>query len=463
MSDVFDSAGDLLRAFLAGRARPREHLELLLERIGRLDHRLHALVAVYADEARGAADAAETALRRGYPSLPMIGAPFALKDLVDVAGHETRGGSAALAGRIPERNAAITDRLLTAGGVLIGKTHTVEVAMGGWGTNRRLGTPWNPWDPDVHRAPGGSSSGSGVAVAAGLVPFAIGTDTGGSIRLPAAWNGIVGLKLTERSAPLAGIIPLAHTLDTPGPMARSVEDCLLGLEILRGREPRLTAADLLAGSGAFALLRRGVAGLVLGAMPEAERDGVDPEVLEAYDASLELLGAHGAIIRSPALPQAFEAYKERAGVIMAAEAYFHHGRLFEDPDAPVDEDVRPRILAGRSLTAQAYIDALQGRRADQAAFLDATEGCAALLTPTVAGAAPPVDAIDQTSTPARFTRAGNYLGLCGASVPNGMTGDRLPTALQILGRPRAEPTVLRIAAELQRAAGGAFPRPPLPA
>lgn len=461
MTDPYMTSSELLRAFRDGRTTPRAHLDLLLERIARLDGRLHAFVTVYGDAARGAADAAGDAIRRGYPTGPLQGVPFALKDIIDIALHETKGGSAAFASRVPERSATIAERLLGAGGVLVGKTHTVEVAMGGWGTNRRLGTPWNPWDLGTHRTPGGSSSGSGVAVAAGLVPFAIGTDTGGSVRLPAAWNGIVGLKVTEAVLPLDGIIPLSHTLDTPGPMARSVEDCALGFEILRGVEPRRVLDDLLGARGIFAVLRRGVDGLVVGAMPAGERDGVDPEVLGAYDASLDSLASRGAIIRERALPEPFDAYKERTGVIIAAEGFFHHGRLFADPDAPLDEDVRPRILAGRDLTARAYLDAIRGRTDDQAAFLAAIDGVDVLLTPTIATAALPLERIDQKATPAGFTRFGNYLGLCGVSIPSGMTRDGLPTSLQILGRGHAEPLVLRVAADLERAAGGSFPRPSL--
>ena len=449
MADAFEASSKLFRGFLSGVQRPRHHLDGLLDRIERTDSKLHAFVAVYAEAARAVADAAEASFKNGYSIGPMTGVPFALKDIVDVAGQVTAGGSAAMADRVPTQTAVIGDRLLGAGGVLVGKTHTVEVAMGGWGTNQRLGAPWNPWDLTTARTPGGSSSGSGVAVAAGLVPFAIGTDTGGSVRLPAAWNGIVGLKITEGVVPTDGIIPLSHTLDTPGPMARSVEDCALGFEILRGVEPRKVLGDLLDRQGVFGELTRGMAGLVLGAMPDSERVGVDPEVLDAYDQSLADFAARGAVIKPVDLPRAFDSYKDRSGVITAAEAYFYHGRLFEDGNAAVDEDVRPRILHGRDLSAQSYLGALHGRLDDQAAFLKSIAGVDAILTPTIATAAEPIDGVDQGSTPARFTRAGNYLGLCGVSVPNGRTTSGLPTSLQILGRGHAEPLVLRIAADLE--------------
>lgn len=327
--------------------------------------------------------------------------------------------------------------------------------MGGWGTNQNLGTPVNPWDLGVHRTPGASSSGSGVAVAAGLVPFAIGTDTGGSIRLPAAMNGIVGLKVTAGSIPTDGIMALSHTLDTPGPMARSVEDCVLGFEVLRGAEPHRALADLLAGSGLFAELERGVAGLTVGTLA-TERDGVDAEVLAACDASVEQLVARGARTRPVTLPRSLQDYRDRAAVIITAEGYHHHGPLYEDPRAEVDEHVRARFLSGGKVSASSYLSALHGRHADAAAFEVALDGVDVLVTPTLHTTARPLTEIDPATTPARFTSIANYLGLCAASVPSGLDGESLPTALQILARPGAEPLVLRVAAELERAAGGRF-------
>lgn len=457
--DLFETSRELVMRFINKDLSPRYHFDKTLQRIKQLDPTLHAFIAIYEEEARADADAAERAVKRGYPLGPFTGVPFALKDIVDVAGRETTGGSAALRRSVPKRNAVITDRLLSAGGILIGKTHTVEVAMGGWGTNQRLGTPVNPWDLTVHRTPGGSSSGSGVAVAAGLVPFAIGSDTGGSVRLPAAWNGIVGLKVTEGTIPLEGIIPLAHTLDTPGPLARSVEDCTIGLEILSGKEQRTILIDMLEERGLYAYLTRGVRGLVIAAMPAIERDGVDTEVLTAYDKSLEQLAAEGAIVKPVSLPRRFDYYQHLTGIIISAEGYFYHGKIFDDPDAPVDEDVRPRILSGRSLSAQEYLKAVRGRHDDQAAFMKALSGCDVLVTPTIATAAIPLNEVDQSTTPALFTRAANYLGLCAVTVPNGLTASGLPTSFQIIGRPHSEPLILRIAANLERFAGGCFPIP----
>jgi len=462
MMDLFETSRELVIRFINKDLSPRYHLDRVLDRIKQLNPILHAFIAIYEEEARADADVAERAVKRGYPLGPLTGVPFALKDIVDVAGQETTGGSAALIGRFPKCNAIITDRLLSAGGILIGKTHTVEVAMGGWGTNQHLGTPVNPWDLNVHRTPGGSSSGSGVAVAAGLVPFAIGSDTGGSVRLPAAWNGVVGLKVTEGTIPLEGIIPLSHTLDTPGPMARSVEDCAIGLEVLRGREQRAILIDLLEKRRIFAEITRGVRGLVIAAMPSIERDGVDTEVLATYDQSLAQLATDGATVKTVSLPKSFDYYQQRAGIIISAEGYFYHGKIFDDPDAPVDEDVRPRILSGRDLSAQEYLEVMLGRRDDQAAFMNVLSGFDVLVTPTIATAAVTLNEVDQNTAPARFTRAANYLGLCAVTVPNGLTASGLPTSFQIIGRPHTEALILRVAAHLERVAGGHFPTPNVP-
>src|ERR1700738_1843034 len=223
---------------------------------------------------RRRAEAAEKGIRAGHRIGPLHGIPIANKDLIEIEGRVTTGGSQVWRERRSAYTATLAQKLIAAGLIVIGKTHTVEFAMGGWGTNQHRGTPWNPWDPAVARTPGGSSSGSGVAVAAGFAPWAIGTDTGGSVRLPASWCGLSGLKTTIGRVSTYGILPLAPTLDTPGPMARSVEDAALLYSVMQGPDPldpRTLSAppqgvqigDPLAG------LRRGVRGLRLARMPAA--------------------------------------------------------------------------------------------------------------------------------------------------------------------------------------------------
>src|ERR1044072_1560128 len=248
----------------ARRLSPVDVVEAMLARIARHDAKLHAFIDVYADDARLAAEAADKAIRAGHAVGPLHGVPVALKDLVDLEGRVTTGGSKVWAKRVSAVTATLARRFISAGMIVLGKTNTVEFAMGGWGTNTHMGTPWNPWDAKVHRTPGGSSSGSGVAVSAGLAPCAIGTHTGGSVRLPAAWDGIVGLKTTVGRISTYGVLPLSETLDTPGPMTRTVEDAAVLFNVLQGADPEDAKTAWVPPVDTLPTLKRGVAGLRLG-------------------------------------------------------------------------------------------------------------------------------------------------------------------------------------------------------
>jgi aspartyl-tRNA(Asn)/glutamyl-tRNA(Gln) amidotransferase subunit A len=372
----------------------------------------------------------------------------------------TTGGSKVWAERVSPVTATLAERLIGAGMIVLGKTHTVEFAMGSFGTNTHLGTPRNPWDLTVHRTPGGSSSGSAVAVASGMAPAAIGTDTGGSVRLPAAWCGIVGLKVTAGRISTHGVLPLSSTLDTPGPMTRSVEDAALLFRVLNGPDPRDPQTRAWTPSDPLPALRRGVAGLRLGVMPDAERNDVAPDVLAAYDASVETLARLGARIVRPALPRSFRDYGAATGRIISAEGYRFVGHLVDDPSLPVDPHIRPRIQPGRTISARDYQLTLAEREQHQREFAEALSDTDALLTPTAQTAAIPIDRVDQSTTAAYFTRAGNYLGLCGLAVPNGFTADGVPTSLQILCSPGEESMALRIGWAYEQATDWKTRRPP---
>jgi aspartyl-tRNA(Asn)/glutamyl-tRNA(Gln) amidotransferase subunit A len=460
LDPVFATAAELSKAFGDRSLSPVDVVDALLARIRRRDPVLHAYVDVYGDEARLAAEAADRAIRSSHRVGPLHGVPIALKDLVDLQGRVTTGGSKVWAKRVSPVTATLARRAVTAGMIVLGKTHTVEFAMGGWGTNTHMGTPWNPWDLATQRTPGGSSSGSGVAVAAGLATTAIGTDTGGSVRMPAAWCGIVGLKVTAGRISTYGVLPLSTTLDTPGPMVRSVEDAALMLTVLQGPDPEDPSTLALPPADPLPTLRRGVAGLRLARIPEAERGGVDAEVLTAYDRSLDALAKLGALIVEVALPNRFSDYGAATGRIIGAEGYRFVGHLVEDASLPVDPHVRPRIELGKGVSARDYLVALDECRAHRRAFAGAIEGVDALLTPTSLTPAIPVDQVDQSTTPAYFTRPGNYLGLCGVAVPNGATGGGLPTSLQILCHPGAEATALRIGWAYEQATDWKARRPP---
>ena len=387
--------------------------------------------------------------------------PIALKDLIDIEGRVTTGGSMAWRERRSPATATLARRFFAQGMIVLGKTHTVEFAMGGWGTNQHLGTPWNPWDPAAHRTPGGSSSGSGVAVAAGFAPWAIGTDTGGSVRLPASWCGLSGLKTTIGRVSTYGILPLAPSLDTPGPMARSVEDAALLFGVMQGADPldpRTSGApppaDVTIG------LKRGVRGLRLARMPASERDGCAAEVLAAYDAALDQLARLGAEIVELALPCRFADATVMTGRIIGSEGYQLVGHLVDDPGLQIDDAVRPRIQLGRSVSARDYVAAFAERDALKRRFVAALDGVDALLTPTTQTAAVRIESVDQSKTPAHFTRLGNLLELCALAVPDGFSATGLPLSLQIMCRPYDEATALRIGWAYQQATDWHERRPP---
>ncbi len=439
---------------------PVELTDALLARIARYDGKLHAFVALYEKEARLAAEAADKAIRAGHAVGPLHGIPIALKDLIDLEGRVTTGGSKVWQHRISPTTATLARKLIAAGMIVLGKTHTVEFATGGWGTNQHMGTPWNPWDPAVPRTPGGSSSGSGVAVAARLAPCAIGTDTGGSVRLPAAWCGITGLKTTIGRISVHGVLPLAATLDTPGPMTRSVEDAAILFNLLQGPDAldpltlRHAPDDPLPG------LKRGIAGLRLGILAKEERVDVDTEVLAAYDESVAVLERLGARIVEPILPRRFGDFAELTGRIIGAEGYSYVGHIVDDRDLPVDDAVRPRMWVGKGISSRDYLHALAEREAIKREFAAPLAEIDALLTPTTAMPAVPVSEVDQTTTPAVFTRMVNFLDLCALSLPNGFTRGGLPISLHIVCKSYDEATALRVGWAYEQATPWQARRPP---
>jgi aspartyl-tRNA(Asn)/glutamyl-tRNA(Gln) amidotransferase subunit A len=442
---AFEPVHRLCDRMTRGEISPVDIVEGYLKRIARYDDKLHAFIEVYADDARMAAKAAADAMASGHRIGPLHGIPVAVKDIVEIEGRVTTGGCGAWRDRRSPTTATLVQKMMAAGMIVLGKTHTVQFAMGGWGTNQQFGTPWNPWDLEVHRTPGGSSAGSGVAVAAGLAPWAIGTDTGGSVRLPSGWCGLAGLKTTIGRISTYGVQPLAATLDTPGPMARDVEDAALLVGVLQGEDPRDRRTRGIVDIDPMSALKRGARGLRVAVMPRREREGVDPEILACFDAALDVLASLGAeVVQLDALPLSFAEFAERTGTIIYAEGYSVVGDLCDDANLPLDEDVRPRILAGKSVSARQYLDALAEMDRIQSQFAAALDAFDALATPTVGTPAIALDDVDQGSTPAGFTRAVNLLERCALTVPNGFTRGDLPSGLQFIGRPYDEATVLRL-------------------
>ena len=461
MTAAFRPVHSLAADIAARRLSPVDLVDEYLARIERHDPTLHAFVTVNAANARLAAEAADKAIRSGHAVGPLHGIPIAIKDLVEIEGEVATGGSAAWRNRIASRTATLMHKLMAAGMINLGKTHTVEFAYGGWGTNQHLGAPRNPWDATTHRTPGGSSSGSGVAVAAGLAPCAIGTDTGGSVRLPAAWNGITGLKTTIGRISTYGVLPLSPTLDTPGPITRDVEDAALLLTVLQGEDRRDRHTIGVHDVDPMPDLRRGVQGLRLARLPAHERDGIDAEVLTAYDASIDALANLGAIIVDAKLPARFADLGAINGRIMSAECYAALAELVDDNAQPLDQDVRPRVRAGAAISSRDYLIALAERERMKASFAISIADIDALLTPTAVTPAIPIASIDQNTTPAMFTRWVNFLDLCALAVPNGFTASGLPISLQIVCRAYAEPLALRIGQAYQSAHDWHLRHPPL--
>ena len=405
----------LSKEIVAGRLSPVDIMDAQLARIERLDPKLHAFIDVYAPDARLAAEAADKAIRSGHSLGPLHGIPIAVKDIIDIEGRVTTGGSATRLNHKASTTATVVRRLISQGMIVLGKTHTVELACGAWGTNQHMGTPWNPWDAKVHRTPGGSSSGSGVAVAARLAPWALGTDTGCSVRQPAAWCGITGLKTSMGRISTYGILPLSTTLDTPGTMARTVRDVAILYQVLQGADPKDKQTIGRPVSDVMPTLEVGVKGLRLARLPEQERLEVDQEVLDAYDNSLKLLEGLGAEIVD-----------------------------IEDPNSKMDESVRKRMLSGANVSTREYLETLSRREEMKREMSTAMKEIDAFLTPSTQTAAIALDKVDQKEQPTRFQRFVNLLDLCALSLPNGFTNAGLPLSLQIVCQAYQEDKALRI-------------------
>ncbi len=448
---AFAPVHELIRKLRDGELAALQLTNLYLERIDRFDSKLNAYVSVLADHARAAAQSADRDAEAGRWRGPLHGIPFGVKDIIEYDGHQTTWGSMALEGRMSDHSAAVVTKLEAAGAIVIGKTQTVEFALGGWGTNQHRGTPWNPWDLETHRIPGGSSSGSGVASAAGLAAFTLGTDTGGSVRLPSAFCGLVGLKPTFGRVSNHGVMPLSTTLDSVGPLARCVEDAALIYNLMQGADSNDPVTTLHASVDPLPTLRNGIDGMRLAIMPKAERTHATAPVLAAYDESLRVLQSLGAVLVNIELPCSFGDFRNAVSAVASAEGYATTCELMDQEHLPLDQHVRRRMLAGRDVSAKDYLHGMREMTAWRSTFRKLMKGFDALLTPTGFTTAIPVSEVDEMVIPAYYTRATNILELCALALPNGYGPDGLPISLCIHGHPFAEATVLRIGWALEQA------------
>lgn len=444
---------ELSRRIHSGSLSPVELMEHLLARVDAVDGRLHSFRLVTRERAMAAAQAAELALRAGHDLGPLHGIPYAVKDLIDVQGLPTTAGSNLLLDNMARTDATVVRRLHQAGMVLLGKANTVQFAFGAPGVNHHHGTPHNPWHATPH-VPGGSSSGSGVAVGAGLVPMALGTDTGGSVRIPAALCGTVGLKTTVGQVSRAGVFPLSWTFDSVGPLTRSVEDAALVYQAMRGPDPldvstRLAAPheDVLTG------LRDGVRGLRLAFAETVFWEEADPEVVQAVRACGDVLANLGAHVSSLPFPEAAEATEANGnGIISAVEAYREHQERLGDRLDAYDPVVTYRMAMGRDATANEYLRTLQVCEALRHKAQRVLQDVDAFLAPTTMVPALPLSTVDASLETYKYwnprysrnTRVGNVLGLCSLTLPCGLSRHGLPIGLMICTKGFDEAMALRV-------------------
>jgi len=434
------------KALADGRTTSRALVEGCLERISdRAGEGARAFVSVDAAGARATADFIDAGRRSGAGDLGYAGLPIAIKDLADIRGQITRAGSTVLQDRPPaRRDAPVVARLRAAGFILIGRTNMTEFAYSGLGINPHYGTPASPWDRAAKRVPGGSSSGSGVAVADGMAFAALGTDTGGSCRIPAAFNGIVGFKPTARRVPADGIVPLSTSLDSVGPLAPSVA-CCRALDAVMSGEPEPQHVLPLEGARLF--------------VPETTvLDGLDTHVARDFEAALSGLSSAGAQIRRGRFTP-FELIPATLvkGGLSASESYHWHRELIAERRSQYDPRVLARILRGAEQSAADYLDLLAARRRAIAEFESAMIGYDAVVSPTVPIVAPRIADCEPDAEYNRInllvlrnTLMINVLDGCSIALPMHRQGEP-PTSLMISGPAMADGRILALAASIEAA------------
>lgn len=437
---------ELQDAIANGRMKAEEAVKDSLARIAKYDSKLHAFVEINEERALEEARHQDRLAALGQPRAPLSGIAIGIKDLIDVAGFPTKAGSLTRkdAPRVSQ-DAPIVARLKAEGAIIIGKTATVEYAFGGWGTNVTLGTPHNPWDMQTARVPGGSSNGSGVSVAAGLVPAAIGSDTGGSIRLPASFSGLVGLKTTVGLVDKSGVLPLVDELDTLGPMTRSVLDNAILFDAMTGQHTQNFVRSI-DPDRPFVNLRIGV--------PKDLGIALDPDTQRVHNETRASLEKGGAQLVDLDLGKSVVEFAAPCGHFLAVESYAHYGHLVDAIPSLIGEPVRERMLSGRALSAPEFLEH-QVRRKNVIAMMTLIfDKIDAILLPATAMPAPRLDDYPEQSSPGVFTRLANYCDLAAIALPIGLSRDRLPIGMQIVVPAFKEERALSIAYGLEGLNGG---------
>ena len=445
------------KAIAAKQVSSREVTQSCLDRIGKWQPKLNAFMAIEAEDALKAADAADAAMAKGGSRGVLHGVPLAHKDMYYDKGKLVTCGSKIRKDFVATTTSTALQRLKDAGTVRLGSLQMVEFAYGPTGHNPHYGPVRNPWNTD--HITGGSSSGSGSAVAARLTFAALGSDTGGSIRMPAHFCGVTGLKTTVGRISRAGAMPLSWSLDTVGPLAQSVEDCALLVGLMAGADPEDPTASSLPVPDYMAATKQSIKGLRIGVPSAFYVDDLDSEVARVLDETLAVLRKEGAEIVQVELPDQRQ-LTAACQLVLATEAAAFHKRWMIERPGDYGAQVLMRLQNGLAMPAVSYLEAMRWRGPALAAYLAAVAGTDAVIAPVAPMPAPTIaesdvgnshdaEAVIQRVT--RFTRPINYLGLPSLSIPTGFTKTGLPVGMQVVGRSFDEAMILRIGAAFQRA------------
>jgi aspartyl-tRNA(Asn)/glutamyl-tRNA(Gln) amidotransferase subunit A len=461
------SLTEVAQAIGQKRVSSREATQSCLDRIAQWQPGLNAFMAIEPDEALAAADAADAALASGSAHGALHGVPLAHKDMYYDAGRIVTCGSQIRRDWVATSTATALQRLKDAGTIRLGSLQMAEFAYGPTGHNAHYGAVHNPWAFD--HITGGSSSGSGSAVAARLTFAALGSDTGGSIRMPAHFCGVTGLKTTVGRVSRAGAMPLSHSLDTVGPLARTAEDCALLLGLMAGADPEDSTCIGGAVPDYMAATKQPIKGLTIGIPSAFYVDDLDPEVARVLNETKAALESEGARFVQVELPD----QRQLAGasqLVLAVEAAAFHKRWMIERPQDYGAQVLMRLQNALAIPAVSYLEALRWRGPALAAYLTATSGVDAVLVPVAPMAAPTIAESDVGNTPGaeaviqrltRFTRPVNYLGVPSLAIPCGFSKAGLPVGMQLIGRSFDEAMLLRIGAAFQRATDFHAKRPDL--
>jgi aspartyl-tRNA(Asn)/glutamyl-tRNA(Gln) amidotransferase subunit A len=461
------SAGELSRLIQRREVSPVEIIEAHLARIEATEGVLNSFITLLPDWARAAARQAEAQIQSGNYRGPLHGIPVGLKDLFNTGGVRTTSGSRIFDNFIPERDCTVAARFQQAGAILLGKLNMHQFAYGPTGENPDYGHMHNPWNPEL--ITGGSSGGSGSAAAAGQCTITMGSDTGGSVRIPAALCGIVGLKPTYGLVSRYGLTPLSWCMDHPGPMVRTVEDAVLTVNAIAGYDPNDVASARVEAPDYTAALTGEVKGLRIGVPREYFEAPLDSQVAEAVQKAINLLGELGATVTELSFPM-FKHSPAISSTILMAEAAAYHRELVAREGDKLYAPVRVRLEAGLFISAADYLKAQQARtqfdREARQLFnqVDLLAGPAEPITaPRLLATEVQVgeQTVGTTAALTQYTRPYNITGFPAISIPCGFSNEGMPIGLQLAGRPFDELTVLRAAYAYEQATDWRQRRPPI--